>query len=212
MGIAHLLDEMKKLLLTSNGFINPKIGQEFLNLVSKTPADIKVLFIPTASETGGDFTSYFNVAKKELTDLGILKENITWFNANNPKAVGQLNKYDAVYVCGGNTFYLLYQLKLTGLYRKLISFINSGKVYVGVSAGSVLAGPSILISAPFDSNDIKLEDFTGLGVTSKIICPHYNEKDENLIVKVEKKNNWKVLRLNDGQALEVLGYVSKIIE
>ena len=204
--------EARKLLLTSDGFINPKIGQEFLALVGKTPADIKVLFIPTASQTGGDFTSYLNVAKKELTDLGILKENITWFNTNNPTAIGQLNKYDAVYVCGGNTFYLLYQLQRTGLYKKLISFINSGRVYVGVSAGSVLAGPSILISAPFDTNNIGSKDFTGLGVTSKIICPHYDKKDENLIVEVEKKNNWKELRLNDGQAVEVLGDVSKIIE
>ena len=203
---------MKKLLLTSDGFINPKIGQEFLALVGKNPADIKVLFIPTASETGGDFTSYLSVAKTELTDLGILKKNITWFNTNNPTAIGQLNKYDAVYVCGGNTFYLLYQLQRTGLFRKLISFINSGKVYVGVSAGSVLAGPSILISAPFDPNDIKLKDFTGLNVTGKIICPHYQEKDEHLIVEVEKKNNCKVLRLNDGRALEVLGGASKIIE
>lgn len=41
---------MKKLLLTSAGFLNPKIGDEFLKLLSKNPKDIKVLFIPTASE------------------------------------------------------------------------------------------------------------------------------------------------------------------
>lgn len=41
---------MKKLLLTSDGLVNPKIGQQFLELIGKDPKEIRVLFIPTAAE------------------------------------------------------------------------------------------------------------------------------------------------------------------
>jgi peptidase E len=42
---------MYKLLLTSAGFENAKIGKEFLRLINNNPATTKVLFIPTASRT-----------------------------------------------------------------------------------------------------------------------------------------------------------------
>lgn len=206
---------MKKLLLTSAGFSNPKIGDEFLKLVHKKPADIKVLFIPTASEYKSENEKemfYVKESEKELIDLGIEKEHIVWFDINDISAAGDLNKYDVIYVCGGNTFYLADKFKKTGFDKKLTELINAGKVYVGVSAGSVIAGPTLAISGPFDPNDVGLKDTTGLCVTDKIICPHFQRKEEDIVAKFEKKNNCKVLRLNDGQALEVIGDVSKIIE
>ena len=39
---------MKKLLLTSAGFENPKIGEEFLKSVNKPVSEIKIIFVPTA--------------------------------------------------------------------------------------------------------------------------------------------------------------------
>jgi len=206
---------VKKLLLTSAGFLNPKIGEEFLELVNKIPKSIKVLFIPTASEyklENGEEMFYVKESEKELIGLGILKENISWLDINNTSVAGDVNSYDVMYVCGGNTFYLMYHLKNTDFDKKIIKFIDSGKVYVGVSAGSVIAGLDISIASPFDPNDVNLQDMTGLCVTDKIMCPHYQRKEENIINEFENKNNCKVLRLTDNQALEVLGGVSKIIE
>lgn len=231
---------VKKLLLTSAAFSNPKIGEEFLRLIPKKPSEVKVLFIPTASEykLENDPTSafgrtesafgetksakgfgeakdemfYVKESEKELIGLGIPKENIFWLDIKNIPAAGDVNSYDVMYVCGGNTFYLMHQFKNTGFDKKVIEFTNSGKVYVGVSAGSVIAGPDISIASPFDPNDVGLKDTKGLCVTDAIICPHYQRKEESIISEFEKENNCKILRLTDNQALEVLGGVSKIIE
>lgn len=208
--------EIKKLLLTSNDFVNPKIAQKFLKLVDKNPADIKVLFVPTASEMSNDKTylqrksAYFAECEKELMGLGIKKGNWFWLDIDNIPAAGDLNQYDAIYVCGGNTFYLADKFKKTGFDKKIIEFINTGKVYVGASAGSIIMGPQITSSA--DKNIVGLKDTSGLNLFNQCIVPHAQAKDKNMIDEFEKKNNCKVLRLNDGQALEVVGNVTNIIE
>lgn len=206
---------MKKLLLTSAGFLNPRLGEEFLKLVGKNPADIRVLFIPTASEyklENKDGMFYVKESEKELINIGVLKEHIFWLNMGDISKAGQISSYDVMYVCGGNTFYLMSKLKGAGFDKKIIEFIDSGKVYVGVSAGSVIAGPDISIAGPFDPNDVGLEDMEGLDLTDKIICPHYHISEENIISKFEEKHSKVVLRLKDNQALEVLGDNSNIIE
>lgn len=207
--------EIKKLLLTSAAFVNPKIGQKFLELVGKNPQDIRVLFIPTASEyklDNGEGMFYVKESEKELINMGMLKENIFWFDIKNISTVGELSNYDVIYVCGGNTFYLMYYLKNTGFDKKIIELVNAGKVYVGVSAGSVIAGPDISIAGPFDENEVGLKDTKGLGFINKAICPHYQRKDKSIIDKLKVEFPYEILPLTDNQALEVLDGVSKIIE
>src|SRR3989344_8018960 len=156
---------MKKLLLTSSGFSNSKIGEEFLKLLDKNPTDVKVLFIPTASEyklENGEEMFYVKESEKELIGLGISKENIFWLDVKDTPMAGDVQSYDVMYVCGGNTFYLMDKLRKTGFDKKITDFVNSGKVYVGVSAGSVIAGPDISIASPFDPNDVDLKDMKGL--------------------------------------------------
>ncbi len=199
---------MKKLLLTSNGFVNPKIGQEFLVMVGKNPVGIKILFVTTASRLEEE-KFYVRESEKELIDLGIPKENISWVESLENVEVGN---YDTVYVCGGNTFYLMHEMRRTGFSKKIIEFVSSGKVYVGVSAGSVVMGPTILHVRNFDKNDIGLKDMAGFNMTDKIILPHYKNEEEEKVKEFEKENNSGVLRLSDEQALEVLDGISKIIE
>lgn len=206
--------EIKKLLLTSDGFVNPKIAQEFLVLVDKNPADIKVLFIPTAAEhkfQNKEEMFYVKESEKELiAELGIKKEHIIWFDIDSIAAAGNLNNYDVMYVCGGNTFYLMHKFRVTGFDKKIIEFVNSGRVYVGVSAGSIIMGPQITTSS--DKNMIELKDVSGLNLFNQCIVPHYQKKEKSVIDDFEKKNNYEVVRLNDGQAVEAIGDDYKIIE
>jgi dipeptidase E len=198
---------MKKLLLTSDGFKNPNIGKRFLELADKYPKDIKVLFIATASQTEEEM-SYVYESEKELIDLGITREHIVW--ADSLENI-ETQDYDAMYVCGGNTFHLLNEVRKTGFDKKIVEFVNSGKLYVGVSAGSIIACPSILTAKNGDQNKVGITDLTGLGFVQDVITPHYNEKEEEIIKKFEQESNYKILRLPDGQALEVLGNLEKII-
>lgn len=202
---------IKKLLLTSNGFKNAQIGKEFLVLVGKKPTDIKVLFIPTAAETEKEM-SYVYASEKELIELEILKENIFWLDMKKNSEMGDIQNYDAIYVCGGNTFHLMNELKNTGFGKKIIQFVNSGKVYVGVSAGSVIAGIDISIASPFDPNNVGLQDMRGFGFIDKMVSPHYQRKERAIIDEIAAKTSHEVLLLSDGQALGVFNEVSKIIE
>ena|SRR3989344_2870521 len=199
---------IKKILLTSDGFVNSKIGHEFLALIGKKPIDIKVLFVTTASRLEEE-KFYVKDSEKELIEFGLAKENILW--VDNLENI-EIENYDVVYVCGGNTFYLMHEMRRTGFDKQIINFINSGKVYVGVSAGSVIMGPMILHVKNLDKNDIGLKDMNGFNVTDKIILPHYKNEEEEKVKEFERENHCEVLRLQDGQALEVLGADVRIIE
>ncbi len=205
---------MKKILLTSAGFENPKIGKEFLNVVGKPSSEIKVLFIPTASRTEEEL-SYVEESRKELLDLGIKKENIFDYNLDREISEEELEKIDVLYVCGGNTFYLLYKIREKEFDKKIIDLVNNEIVYVGASAGSILLGPNIEIAEigqDGDKNDMGLKDFSGLNLTDKIISPHYTIKEEEIIKNFEKENGKKITRLKDNQAILILGNETKIIE
>ncbi len=199
---------MKKLLLTSDGFVNPRIGKRFIELIGKDPKNIRVLFIPTAAQ-GEVEMSYVHESEKELVNLGIPKESIVW--ANDLKSA-HTEYCDAIYVCGGNTFYLMDEIRKTGFDKKIIDFINSGKVYVGVSAGSIIMCPDISISAPFDPNNVGLKDMAGLNITDKVITPHYQRKEKEMIDNWEKSHSYEVVRLNDGEAMEVSDNGGNIIQ
>ncbi len=51
---------------------------------------------------------------------------------------GELDKYDAIYVCGGDTQHLLNRINEVDFNSTLKKFIENGGVYVGVSAGSII--------------------------------------------------------------------------
>ena len=205
---------MKKLLLTSAGFENPKIGGEFLKLIEKSVSEVKVLFIPTASRTKEELY-WVGESKKELIGVGIKEENIINFNLDREFDEGELNKIEVIYVCGGNTFYLLHKIKEIGFENAIKKFILDGKVYVGVSAGSMVMGPDIDVSGikvDWDKNDVCLKDLTGLNFTDKRISPHYTIEDEEIIKKFEEKTGKEVTRLKDSQALLIIGEEVKVLE
>ena len=193
-----------KLLLTSSGLGNKVLKDKFLELVGKPVGEIKSLYIPTAANVEEN-TDYVDRDKGYIFDIGITRENFVEYDLDEDVSGIGLDDVDVVYVEGGNTFYLLDRIRKTGFEEKIRELIEDGAVYVGVSAGSILAGPDIGIALPADTNDVGLTDFSGLGFTDKVICPHYNRKEEDIAAKFEGENDYSVVRLNDGQALLVDG-------
>ncbi|MDD5192264.1 MAG: Type 1 glutamine amidotransferase-like domain-containing protein [Candidatus Nanoarchaeia archaeon] len=205
---------MKKILLTSAGFENPRIGKEFLKLLGKPASEVKVLFIPTASRTKEEL-HYVGKSKKELIGVGIKKENFINFNLDRELTEEELKKIDVIYVCGGNTFYLLYKIRENRFDEKIKEMINKGIVYVGASAGSMIMGPDIEVSgikADWDKNDVGLKDLTGLKFTDKRISPHYADEYEEVIKKFEEETGKNVTRLTDKQAILIKDEEVKILE
>lgn len=205
---------MGKLLLTSSGF-SQIIIREFLKLANKMPKEIKLLFIPTASEAVSETQvggRYIEEEKEGLYDLGIEKQNVIIFNLDSNIEENKLRDIDVIYVCGGNTFYLLSKIRESGFDKRIKEMVGRGVIYVGVSAGSVLAGPNIRIAGEWDSNDIGLKDLTGLNLTGLIVSPHYTKEEEMIVSRFEKITGKGVCRLSDCQALLITNDKIKLIK
>lgn len=133
---------MKKILLTSAGFENPLVKECFLELLGKPPETARALFIPTAAIDQGA-KAMLPKCRGDLLGAGILPEHITDFDLNRPMPVEELSGYNAVYFCGGSPEYLLERVKASGFDRPLDAALERGLVYVGVSAGSIIAAQNL---------------------------------------------------------------------
>lgn len=207
---------MVKLLLTSTGFTNPNIGKRFATMLVKKPAKARVLLIPTAaygSDCDQAVLGFVGASIKQLVDLGVRPEHLVIFDAENPPKRKQLIDIDVVYVCGGNTFFLLQKLRETKFDRIIRRLVKKGAIYVGVSAGSILPGPNINVAVPFDANgDLKDGDTTGLKLTKLVVSPHFQRKEKELIEELERKNNFKVTGITDSQAILEIDGKPELIE
>ncbi len=131
-----------KVLLTSAGFENKKLEKLFLELIGKESKDIKVVFIPTAAVTA-DAVLVLQKCMQDLLSAGIFKDNILVYDMHKVLPLEKLLSYDAIYVCGGNTKYLLDRVLENNFDIVLKEYIRNGGVYVGVSAGSLITTQSI---------------------------------------------------------------------
>ncbi|HUT22421.1 MAG TPA: Type 1 glutamine amidotransferase-like domain-containing protein [Candidatus Bipolaricaulota bacterium] len=190
---------MEKILLTSAGFLNKKVAEKFIELCGKPSREIRVIFVPTASRSDEEL-KYVKESYKELLDLGI--KDIKTLELDHTIKTDEVAGYDVIYVCGGNSFYLLNKIRESEFDRILNGFDG---VYVGVSAGSIVAGPDIETAAPWDENDVDLRNTKGLGFVDFAVAPHYEESDKDVIDEWKKKVSYEIKEITDNQAVLVEG-------
>ena len=82
---------------------------------------------------------------------------------------------EALFMGGGNTYALLRRLRDAGLLEAIRARVSAGMLYAGASAGSNVAGPTILTTN--DWNVVGLDRFDALGLVGFNINPHYREAD-----------------------------------
>ncbi len=196
-----------RILLTSNGLPAdaPKVRAKFLELVGKLPTETKVAFIPTASVVEDDRT-FMRIDRKELEEVGIPAANITDLELDHPVAFEEINKYDVVFVDGGNTFYLLEKIRQFGFAEALAEYLKQDRgVYVGVSAGTCIMGPDIDWVAPWDDKTKapNLTSTVGLGYTKEAYSPHFQRKEKTLIDQLRSQVAFPILGLPDGEMVVV---------
>ncbi|OGY42200.1 MAG: hypothetical protein A2Y67_01615 [Candidatus Buchananbacteria bacterium RBG_13_39_9] len=190
-----------KLLLTSAGLLNEKVKKKFINLLNKPAGQVKIIMFTFQRNDEEEY--YVNLSVDGLTSLGIKNENSKIFDLADDKFVLSLTDFDLIYMAGGNTFDIMDKIRKLGLVEKIKDFVSKGGIYFGVSAGSVMAGPNINISSPWDENDIGLTDFAGFNFIDFAICPHYESKDDEIIKQRQKDLNVPVRLLKDDQAFLV---------
>lgn len=202
-----------KLLLTSAGWWKtPKIGKEFLKLVNKKPSEIRIFLVITP-------TKYLKRNKyilrqfKQFKGINIPKQNIIFFQLNRKVKEDDLKNIDVIFVFGGNTFEYLDRIKKTGLDKMIKSFIKRGGVYLGLSAGSYVACPTIEAATwkHADRNTVGLKDLRGLNLVPFLITAHFEEELRFIIEEAAKNTKYQVIAMADNQAVLVKNKSTKII-
>ncbi len=128
----------------------------------------KVLFIPYAGISIG-FDAYFELVRKNLGSLNIECSSIHLCKDK----ISALEQADVIMTGGGNTFHLLYSLQNEKLLFILRKQVKDGKLYVGWSAGSNLACPTIRTTN--DMPIVQPSDFNALNLIPFQINPHYTD-------------------------------------
>jgi len=188
-----------KLLLTSTGLTNQKIRDFFISQFSTLEDKKACLVFTIREESDWQWIEHYD---NELKSIGLQYDGI---NISEEKDLSDLQGYDIYYICGGNTFYILDRLRKTNLDKVILKAIESDKFYVGVSAGSIIAGPDIEVAGigDGDENDINLSDLSGFGLVPFHISPHYTEQDKSDVEEFYNKRNEAIIALTDDQALFV---------
>ena len=146
---------------------------EFLPNCVKNLQGMKVAFIPTAAEVE-KVTFYVKKWWEALENLGmqITELNISTTEASKIKKT--IENADCIYISGGNTFYLLQELRKTGADELIKQHILTGKLYIGESAGAMITAPNIEYVSLMDDPEKgkELTGFEGLNIVDFSTVPH----------------------------------------
>jgi dipeptidase E len=162
----------KRVLLISNstlygsGYLDHAETEirSFLGMVGR------VLFVPFALY---DRDAYTSMARDRFERMGYGLESIHTA-ADAEQAV---NDAEAVFIGGGNTFRLLKALYDTNVLQTIKRRVAEGIPYIGSSAGSNVAGPTIKTTK--DMPIVQPPSFDALGLVPFQISPHFLDPDPN---------------------------------
>jgi dipeptidase E len=168
-------------------------------------ADLRqILFVPYAL---ADRDGYAARAEERFARMGF--ECISVHRARDPKpAVAQA---PAIFIGGGNTFRLLKTLQELDLLKLIRERVLAGMPYMGASAGSNVAAPTIRTTN--DMPIVEPQNLRALGVFPCQINPHYLDPDpgsthmgetrEVRLLEYLEENETPVIGLREGAMLRV---------
>lgn len=163
---------------------------DIVKKLPKNPNKLNLAFINTASEVEEGDHWWVRAEKNKLIQVGFTIDEFSITGMSNLDINKKLSKAEVIYVCGGNTFYLLDQVIKTGFDKILKQKINSGVIYIGSSAGSMIVGTRIdLVSTIDDLSKAPDLKSTGLGIVDLSILPHWGSSD----FKQEYKNGFNAM-------------------
>ncbi len=192
---------MKTILLTSAGM---NVKEEILKILPKPVSQIKIAHIITASKIEKNL-SYLEKENQDMREAGFNVENVDIEGKNENELRVLFNDKDVIYVQGGNTFYLLKHVKASGFDKVVKELIEKGVIYIGVSAGSYIACPTIEMAywKHPDKNTVGLTDLTGLNLVPFLLSVHFDPKYAKILKQEISIAKYPVRILTDDQAILV---------
>jgi dipeptidase E len=206
-----------RLLLISNS-TNP--GEEYLKYPSGNirnflgTARVRALFIPYAAVTFS-FDDYEKKVSERFTELGY--EIVSIHKKSN--LAEAVKEAEAIVVGGGNTWQLLKSLRDNDLIEVIREKVYGGTPYIGWSAGSNVACPTIKTT-----NDMPItepDSFNAFGLVQFQINPHYTDfnppghagetREQRIVEFIEVNPDVFVAGLREGSMLICEGESLKLL-
>lgn len=137
----------------------------------------EITFIDTASKKES-YTKYVDDAREYFTELGFKIRELEVSDVEEAQAKEIIENTDILYIAGGNSFYLLQELKKKNLLDFIKQRVDEGMVYIGESAGAVIASPNIAYIEYMDDPSVapELESTDSLGLVGFYTLPHWGEE------------------------------------
>lgn len=183
-------------------------------LLKDEVAGKNVVFIPTASINEG-YKGYVGSARKlwKKMNANISELEISTSSADEIRKI--FENADILYFTGGNTFFLIDQLRKTGTDELVKKHLTNGKLYVGESGGAIVCAKELSYIKPMDEvpEDFSQENYSGLGLIDFYVVPHYlcppfkkcSQKilDDYPDLDICALNNSQAVLVEDGQKKEL---------
>lgn len=147
------------------------------------------LYIPLAMEESR-YNSCYEWIKGELSDVEI--PGIEMIRSAEELSRKHLVDYSFLFIGGGNTFKLLYDIKRVNMFEPIRKYLQNGGVAFGGSAGAIIFGEDLESCALDDDNDVGLKDTEGFDVLGGIsfLChftnriPEHDRRSEAYLLKI----------------------------
>ncbi len=153
-----------RLLLGSGGFRTPERLEVLVQALQAFFGPLhRLLFVPYALADHDGYTQ--RMREQGLDAFGL--EGIH----HHPDPVQAIRQAEAIFVGGGNTFRLLDALYRFGLLEPIRQRVHAGMPYLGISAGSNVACPTLKTTN--DMPIVQPPSFDALGLVPFQINPHY---------------------------------------
>ena len=216
-----------KLLLTSQMLPNDTIVQALADLLGKPFAEANVAYIITSHNGATGDKSWF--ARNLMSVYGLGWKNFYMLDVAGLDGLPQeawlaeIEASDVIVVGGGANYFLGYWFERTGLFERFPKWLET-KVYVGASAGSMLAQQELSTASPAmkayaaGNWDVDLATLgpegrrspKALGLVDFLIRPHYGSEDKEFITdellgKVATQFGQPLYALDDASAIVVDG-------
>ncbi len=199
---------MKSLFLSS---YFTEVKDLFVDYIKDNTKERTVTFIPTAANPE-ELKFFVDSDMDQLLKCGFKVEVLDISLHTEILIEKQINKNEFLFISGGNTFYLLQEIKRKNVDRIIKDFIDDHKTYIGSSAGSVILSKNISYIDRMDDKTIakELHNNDSIGIIDFCILPHYkcepfkkvaDEIYEEYMKKTDIRaltNNQAIIYVNDG--------------
>lgn len=207
-----------KLLLTSAGLTNKTIIQSLKDLVERQFEELSVAFIPTAANVE-NVDKWWVVEDMQLVQkLGWKYFDIVDFSAL-PQTIWKqrLERADVIVVGGGSSFHLMECINSLEDKKTFIELLKQ-KVYVGLSAGSMITSEEVQFGWDRDFYGIPAprETGEGLGFVNFYVMPHLGVEDfskvtEENISELAKQVKEPIYLLDNDSAIVVIDEETRVV-